>query len=526
MKKIVLFSFFILLAGCQESKTVTVKFDSNGGSGVMKECVVEAGKELTLPANAFKRDDFTFKSWNSNKDGSGKIYADKGKITPLEDLTLYAQWALVKVGSVSDLHAVAGDGEVTLTWTAPEGSWDKIVISVEGLDNPIEVTDKTVVSGKVTGLTNHSSYTFTVTVYCGSIAGEPVTVTATPGIALQSVELSLPQDGIGNTTVSVTETLSPANAYVKDVTVTAAEAAPLAYDRGNAVLRLPSNSSQEPANYTLTFTYTTRNNETKTVDVQITVYPDNFVYRNEKLYQPVSVYSDFSGTNTEITVNNAPVEEGSVTRSETGISFKVNVLPDDNTPHASKTSVIFNNVTGAGAETTLGWLMEMSVVYSDVTNIRGILQFDSGTPGDPPFFYLLRNTYYGAVGAGTAFRVGKYSKLGNNHSESPLKHNLKNGTPMLLGYLFDGVGRAETSETDNSVTFFRDGNMIALPLNSSTQNDTESGNPAQIITAPTLGNTFTLTVSRDSKSGESVIDNGILTIQKVVFYKPYPSPVE
>ena len=409
---------------------------------------------MTLPENAFSREDYTFNSWNSEKNGSGKIYADKEKITPIEDLTLYAQWTLVKVGSVSDLHAIAGDGEVTLTWTAPEGSWDKIVISAEGLDNySIEVTDKTVASKRIAGLTNYSPYSFTVIVYCGSIAGEPVTVTATPEAVLQSVALTVP-DGIGNTSVAVIETLSPANAYVKDVTVTANETAGFIYDRGKGLLRLPSNSLQTPVNYTLTFTYIIKNDDTKAFDVQITVYPDNFIYRNEKLYQPVSVYSDFSNTNTEITVNNAPVEEGAVTRSETGIGFKVNVLPDDSTSHALKTSVIFNNVTGAGAETTLGWLMEMSVVYSDVTNIRGILQFDSGTPGDPPFFYLLRNTYYGAVGAGTAFRVGKYSKLGNNHSESPLKHNLKNGTPMLLGYLFDGVGRAEATETDNSVTFF------------------------------------------------------------------------
>lgn len=520
MKRFILFllSFFIVLAGCQESKSVTVKFDSNGGNGVMKECVVEAGKELTLPANAFKRDDYTFKSWNSKKDGSGKTYADKEKITPQEDLTLYAQWTLVKAGSVSDLQALAGDGEVTLTWTAPEGNWDKIVISVEGSDTSIEVTDKTVTSGKITGLTNHSSYTFTVTVYCGSIAGDPVTVTATPGIALESVALSLPQDGIGNTTVSVTETLSPANAYVKDVTVTAAEAAPLVYDRGNAVLRLPSNRSQAPADYILTFTYTTSNDETKTVDVRITVYPDSFVYRNEKLYQPVSVYSDFSDTNTDITVNNAPAEEGSVTRSAEGISFQVKSLPDDNTDHTLKTSVTFDNVTGAETETTLGWLMEMSVVYSDVTNIRGILQFDSGVSDNPPFFYLLRNTYYGAVGNGTAFRVGKYSKLGTNHAASLLKHNMKSGVPMLLGYLFDGIGRPDTAVTTNAVTFFRDGKMITLPLNSNTQNDYEE---AQAVTAPTLGDTFTLTVSRDNKAGQNVTDNGTLTIQKVVFYKPY-----
>lgn len=72
---------------------VTVAFDGNGASsGSMDKVVAARGSKLTLPANAFARDGYTFSGWNTAKDGSGTAYADKAELELTADTTLYAQW--------------------------------------------------------------------------------------------------------------------------------------------------------------------------------------------------------------------------------------------------------------------------------------------------------------------------------------------------------------------------------------------------------------------------------------------------
>ncbi len=75
-----------------EAAAHTISFDANGGSGTMDAQTVTAGQSATLNANKFTRSGYTFKAWNTQKDGSGVSYADKGSITPQGDVTLYAQW--------------------------------------------------------------------------------------------------------------------------------------------------------------------------------------------------------------------------------------------------------------------------------------------------------------------------------------------------------------------------------------------------------------------------------------------------
>ena len=53
----------------------------------------EAGATVTLTANAFTRDGYTFAGWNTAKDGSGTSYKDKAEVKLEGDMTLYAQWA-------------------------------------------------------------------------------------------------------------------------------------------------------------------------------------------------------------------------------------------------------------------------------------------------------------------------------------------------------------------------------------------------------------------------------------------------
>lgn len=70
----------------------TITFDRNGGTGTMSDQEVTDGEEETLNENKFTRSGYTFNGWNTQANGKGKSYSNKGKIKATEDMTLYAQW--------------------------------------------------------------------------------------------------------------------------------------------------------------------------------------------------------------------------------------------------------------------------------------------------------------------------------------------------------------------------------------------------------------------------------------------------
>lgn len=87
-----------MLTGCQvdsnedEKATYTVTYNANGGSGEMKAQTAEEGAEITLTANAFIREGYTFSGWNTAADGKGTDYEDKSTIKLTAETTLYAKW--------------------------------------------------------------------------------------------------------------------------------------------------------------------------------------------------------------------------------------------------------------------------------------------------------------------------------------------------------------------------------------------------------------------------------------------------
>ena len=127
----VFFMLMLLSIGCQPEsgsesepakKTFTIIFNSNGGSGEMKSQTAEEGAEITLTANAFTREGYTFTGWNTAADGKGTPYSDKAKLTLTENLTLYAQWSeIVKVFYTVKFDANGGEGEMKEV-TAESGS--------------------------------------------------------------------------------------------------------------------------------------------------------------------------------------------------------------------------------------------------------------------------------------------------------------------------------------------------------------------------------------------------------------------
>jgi uncharacterized repeat protein (TIGR02543 family) len=94
----------------------TVRFDANGGTGIMADQAFTYDVEQELSANAFTRDGYHFVGWNTEADGTGATYEDQQSVTSLtaeEDgqLTLYAQWEahdLVKTERVEPTCTEAG----------------------------------------------------------------------------------------------------------------------------------------------------------------------------------------------------------------------------------------------------------------------------------------------------------------------------------------------------------------------------------------------------------------------------------
>lgn len=69
----------ILMIGCPQTVSVTIRFDANGGKGTMTEMVVESGVEITLSGNAFTKEGSKFVSWNEKKTGKASLTVIKQK---------------------------------------------------------------------------------------------------------------------------------------------------------------------------------------------------------------------------------------------------------------------------------------------------------------------------------------------------------------------------------------------------------------------------------------------------------------
>ena len=75
-----------------EINKYTLKFNANGGTGAMndQEFVHDTSQRITK--NAYTREGFKFKEWNTKADGTGTAYTNEKEIKLSDDLTLYAIW--------------------------------------------------------------------------------------------------------------------------------------------------------------------------------------------------------------------------------------------------------------------------------------------------------------------------------------------------------------------------------------------------------------------------------------------------
>lgn len=327
--------------------------------------------------------------------------------------------------------------------------------------------------------------------------GDPVTITPTfvqSNAALESVELNCDAPrGIEGTTITVDYTPNPANAVINDVTVSSG----YTYDKETKLLTLKNNDSNAPVKETVTFTFTTVGGATKTATLSVTIYPNTYVQRNGVLYKPVKTVDDFSTDTTDdvtIEINSKGNGNGLAAwnRNENEAVITVDSLPLE----AGADQLTITNIDDTAADKN-NWLVELTLNYSNVDDVRAIITFTSNSDKN---WWLLRNTFGGTPGGGTAFRAAA------NSSDENSKYTLTAGRDATLGYLFDSN---DITRTDGSSTayFFFNGETKTVLLNSST-------NP--IDKAPSLSDSFVLTFAKEGTG----TDNGTITLKKIVFYKP------
>lgn len=106
---------------------VKITFNANGGSGSVETINTYLGVANKIPSNALTRPGYTFSHWNTKSDGSGTSYATGSSITPIVNVTLYAQWKTTYVKpEIQNLLAfrtadASGGASPTVTSTGTTG---------------------------------------------------------------------------------------------------------------------------------------------------------------------------------------------------------------------------------------------------------------------------------------------------------------------------------------------------------------------------------------------------------------------
>lgn len=181
-KLLIFMAMAAALIGCPPTEeAVKISFSANGGVGTMADQDATVGMETTLNANEFDRAGYEFDGWNEAADGSGKSYADKGKITVSAAVKLYAQW---KPAPLQNFEAVGANAEVILTWDLVQIPYEEISITYDGASEAVKVTPQKEPNDTVTisGLENDKPYTFTAVVTADGKTSREATAEGTPSL--------------------------------------------------------------------------------------------------------------------------------------------------------------------------------------------------------------------------------------------------------------------------------------------------------------------------------------------------------
>lgn len=112
----------IVLYAVWKANTYRIKYYKNGGTGKMTASSATYGKNKTLRKNTFVREGYTFKEWNTKRDGSGTAYGNAQKVKNLTDVqgetvNLYAQWKAITYQITYDLNKGTNSDENPISYT-------------------------------------------------------------------------------------------------------------------------------------------------------------------------------------------------------------------------------------------------------------------------------------------------------------------------------------------------------------------------------------------------------------------------
>ena len=210
----------------------SVFYDANGGTGTMNADHYASGNTVKAPQNGFTAPTGKhFTGWNTAADGSGASYvAGSTFIMNAEDVTLYAQWEITPVDSVSlnktETELALGRSETLIATVAPDGAADKSVVWTS--DNPDIVTvDETgVITTVAFGTANITATATNGTETTDDDYSASCSVTVAYGINIVTVNGTVitSKSGAAQSDEEITLTVTPDAGYTLDtLTVTDAD---------------------------------------------------------------------------------------------------------------------------------------------------------------------------------------------------------------------------------------------------------------------------------------------------------------
>lgn len=110
-----------------------VRYHGNGNTGgntPPNSTVAQNSIVRVAPRGDLKRDNYTFKGWSMNQDGSGQLYKESDKVTVTGDIDFYAVWEKVKIYEVRYHGNGNTKGDVPSNRTVDENT--KIEVAGQG----------------------------------------------------------------------------------------------------------------------------------------------------------------------------------------------------------------------------------------------------------------------------------------------------------------------------------------------------------------------------------------------------------
>ena len=145
--------------------TYKIKYNANGGAGSMSETACAYDQNCTISTNIFTRTGYTFNSWNTKSDGTGRSYSNGQVVKNLSDtsggiVTLYAVWRINKVHIQYNVNggniqsSTTSSGGTIYDWSIKNG------LIYKGVNNEPILFEQTIEHGKSTddnGLKNYNN---------------------------------------------------------------------------------------------------------------------------------------------------------------------------------------------------------------------------------------------------------------------------------------------------------------------------------------------------------------------------------